>query len=77
MNIEPRETDLHYLDDGELVSMFDRFVVFHARNPRQQIALLALDEEHALVEGANHLCLPRRLVAVVRTPGFLQSSQVA
>ena len=69
--------ELRYLDDGALVAQFERFVVFNARQPRQQIGVLALDREHAEVEGALHLGLPRRLVAVVRTPGFLESSQRA
>jgi hypothetical protein len=73
----PSDPELRYLDDGALVSMFDRFVVFNARNPRQQIGVLALDAEHAEVEGANYLELPRYRVAVVRTPGFLESSHRA
>lgn len=71
------DTELRYLDDGALVAHFDRFVVFNTLRPRHQISVLALDEEHAEVEGANHLELPRRLVAVVRTPGFLQSLSLA
>ncbi len=69
--------ELRYLDDGALVAQFERFTVFQASRPRTQIGVLALDEEHAAVEGSNYLGLPRRLVAVVRTPGFLESSQTA
>lgn len=69
--------DLRYLDDGALVAQFGRYVVFHARDPRRQIAVLALDEEHAAVEGANYLELSRRHVAVVRAPGFLESACIA
>lgn len=71
------DAELRYLDDGALVAQFDRFVVFNAQNPREQIGVLALDEEHAEVEGANHLGLSRARVGVVRTPGFLESSGVA
>lgn len=66
-----------YLDDRSLISSFERFVVFNARAPRQQIGVLALDEEHAQVEGANALALPRHRVSVVRTPGFLESRGLA
>lgn len=69
--------ELRYLDDGALVSMFDRFVVYCRSNPREQVQLFALDEEHALVEGANELGLARRGVAAIRAPGFLESKGVA
>jgi len=72
-----RDPELHYLDDGALVSQFERFVVFNARNPREQIGVLALDEEHAEVEGANHLGISRFRCAVIRTPGFLDSLSLA
>lgn len=71
------DTSLSYLDDRALVSSFERFVVFNASSPRQQVGVLALDEEHAEVEGANYLALPRHLVAVIRTPGYLDSKGVA
>jgi hypothetical protein len=71
------EPALRYLDDGALIAQFERFVVFNADRPRQQIGVLALDEEHAQVEGSNYLSLPRHRCAVVRTPGFLQSSDLA
>ncbi len=68
------EAEIRYLDDGALVAQFDRYCVFHVSNPRKQINVLALDEEHARVDGANFLELPRRLVAVIRVPGFLESN---
>ena len=71
------DSDLRYLDDRALVAQFERFVVFNAQNSREQVGVLALDEEHALVEGANALSLSRHRVAVVRTPGFLESRDVA
>jgi hypothetical protein len=71
------DPELRYLDDRALVSMFDRFTVFARNAPRQQIRILALDEEHALVEGASHLGISRWHVAVIRTPGFLDSNNVA
>jgi len=76
-NSEGQDPELRYLDDGALVAQFDRFCVFCVDNPRKQINVLALDEEHAEVDGANYLELPRRLVAVIRVPGFLESSNVA
>ena len=74
---EPAEPELRYLDDGALVAQFERFVAFDARNPRKQVPLLALDEEHAELEGALHLGISRFRVAVVRSPGFLASAQIA
>jgi hypothetical protein len=71
------DPELRYLDDGALVAQFERFVVFNAQNPREQIGVFALDEEHATVEGANYLGLSRWHVAVVRTPGYLESLSIA
>jgi hypothetical protein len=71
------DPELRYLDDGALVAQFERFVVFNAQKPRQQIGVLALDEEHAAVEGANYLGLSRWHVASIRTPGFLESNGLA
>lgn len=71
------QVPLSYLDDGALVSMFERFTVFNARAPRQQIRVLALDSEHAELEGSLALELPRHRVAVIRTPGFLESAEIA
>jgi hypothetical protein len=71
------EAELRYLDDGALVAQFERFVVFDDRDTRNQIRVLALDEEHAEVEGANYLGLARHRVRVVRTPGYLQSLSIA
>ncbi len=68
---------LRYLDDGALIAQFERFTVFNARRPRDQIRVLALDEEHAHVEGANYLGLARHRVAVIRLPGFLESAALA
>ena len=71
------EPALRYLDDGALIAQFEKFVVFNSQNPRQQIGVLALDEEHAEVEGCNHLGISRFRCAVIRTPGFLDSLSVA
>jgi hypothetical protein len=71
------DAELRYLDDGALVAQFERFTVFARENPRKQIRVLALDEEHALVEGANELNLPRHRVSFVRTPGYLESLSIA
>lgn len=73
----PPSPHLGYLDDASLVETFERFVVFNRECPRQQIGILALDAEHAEVEGANYLELPRHRVHVFPTPGFLESSQQA
>lgn len=74
---EGQDPELRYLDDGALVAQFDRFVVFNAQNPREQIGVLALDEEHAELEGALHLGISRFRCAVIRTPGFLESLSLA
>jgi len=69
--------ELRYLADSELVSQFDRYVCFNSTNPREQIGVLAFDEEEAEIDGANELGLCRSRVSVIRAPGFLQSSNVA
>lgn len=66
-----------YPSERETIAMFERFVCFNAKRPSEQIAVLALDSEHAAVEGANYLALPRHRVAVIRAPGHLDSRGLA
>lgn len=62
-----------YPSGASLVAEFKRYCVFAVSNTRHQVSLLALDSEHAEVEGANHLELSRNRVHVLEVPGFLQT----
>ena len=72
--MRPPAPPLHYPLESELIASMQRYCVFASQDPSRRINVLAFDADHAALDGAEALDLPRHRVHVIATPGYLHSS---